>query len=135
MSHFTTVATQITDEPSLVKALGDLGFKQVEIHETAENLYGYRGDQRSQTAEIIIRRNYIGTASNDVGFKRQPDGTFQAIISQYDRSRFSKNWLDQLSQRYAYHLAVGKLEEQGFALIAEEKQADGRIHLVARRVS
>lgn len=134
MSHFTTLQTQFTDTSALVKALDDVGYKQVEVHESAQTLYGYQGDKRSQTAEVIIRRKHVGPASNDLGFKRQSDGTFQAIISDYDRHRHSQQWLNQLSQRYAYQAATAKLQEQGFALIAEEKQADGRIHLVARRV-
>jgi hypothetical protein len=120
MSHFTVLRTHITDVESLVKALAELGFPQVEVHQTAQHLYGYQGDVRPQTAEVIIRRQFIGRASNDIGFKRQEDGTFDAIISDYDRAR--------------YHVARARLEEQGFALVTEETQQDGQIHLVLRRM-
>lgn len=133
MSHFTVIKTQISDIEGLVKALDDSGFKQVEIYAEAQNLYGYTGDKRSQTAEVIIRRKYVGEASNDIGFKRQPDGVFEAIISAYDRHKYSSAWLEQLTQRYSYHVAKAKLTAQGFDLVTEEKQTDGRIHLVARR--
>ena len=135
MSHFTTVRTQFTDPTALVKALDDAGYKKVEVHNQAQNLYGYQGDVRAQTAEIIVRRNYVGRASNDLGFKRQNDATFEAIISEYDSRRHNEAWLQRLSQRYAYHVATAKLAEQGFNLVTEETQADGRIHLVARRIS
>jgi hypothetical protein len=135
MSHFTVLRTQITDAESLVKALAELWFTQVEIHQTAQHLYGYQGDVRPQTAEVIIRRTFIGPASNDIGFKRQEDGTFDAIISDYDRARYSPQWLNRLAQRYAYHVAKAKLAEQGFAWVAEEAQQDGRIHLVLRRMA
>jgi hypothetical protein len=135
MSHFTVLRTQITDTDALVKALADLGFTQVEVHQTAQHLYGYQGDVRPQTAEVIIRRQLIGPASNDIGFKRQEDGTFDAIISDYDRNKYSQQWLQRLTQRYAYHVARAKLEEQGFALVTEEKQQDERIHLVLRRMA
>jgi hypothetical protein len=134
MSHFTVLRTQITDTDALVKALADLGFTQVEIHQTAQHLHGYQGDVRPQTAEIIIRRRYIGPASNDIGFKRQENGTFDAIISDYDRGTYSQQWLNHLAQRYAYHMARAKLEEQGFALVSEEVQQGERIHLVLRRM-
>jgi hypothetical protein len=133
MSHFTVMNTLLKDVPALVKALNEVGFKQVEVSEEAQPLFGYRGDRRSQTAEVIIRRKYIGPSSNDIGFKRLENGTFQAIISAYDRHKYSQQWLDRVSQRYAYHVATAKLQEQGFNLIEEENQADGRIHLVARR--
>jgi len=118
-----------------VKALAELGFTQVEVYQTAQHLYGYQGDMRPQTAEVIIRRTFIGPASNDIGFKRQEDGTFDAIISDYDRARYSPQWLNRLIQRYAYHVAKTKLAEQGFALVTEETQQDGQIHLVLRRMA
>ena len=135
MSHFTVLRTQITNADALVKALADVGFKKVEVHETAEHLYGYRGDKRPQTAEIIIRRKFIGPASNDIGFKQQADCTFNAIISGYDRHKYSQQWLNRLTQRYAYHVACTKLKEQGFSLVSEETEKDGRVHLVLRRMA
>jgi hypothetical protein len=133
VSHFTTIKTRIADVNALVKALADLGFKQVEVHEEAQHLYGYQGDQRAQAAEVIIRRRYVGHASNDIGFKRQPDGKFEAIISQFDRAKCSQAWLDRLTQNYAYHTARAKLEEQGFILVSEERPQGGPIRLVLRR--
>ena len=135
MSHFTTLQTQITSIDGLVKALEDMGFTEVEVHEVAQNLYGYRGDQRKQTAEVIIRRKHIGSASNDIGFKQREDGTFEAIISDYDRRKYSEKWLGELFQRYAYHVASAKLKQQGFELVQEEKDKEGRIHLVLRRMA
>lgn len=133
MSHFTILKTQIVDIDALVKALADLGFMQVEVHPIAQGLYGYQGDLRPETAEVIIRREFIGPASNDIGFKRTPGGSFDAIISEYDRREYSQEWLNRLLQRYAYHAARAKLEAQGFDLVAEETEEDGRIHLVLRR--
>ena len=133
MSHFTTLQTQITDVKALRAALADLGFGDVEVHDRAQHLYGYRGDEREQTAEVIVRRKHLGWLSNDLGFKRNAGGTFDAIISNYDRRKYSQEWLDRLTQRYAYHAARAKLEEQGFVLTSEE-QKDGKIHLVLRRM-
>ncbi len=135
MSHFTTLKTQITDIKALQAALADLGFKQVEVHATTQPLHGYQGDVRPQTAEVIVRRKHLGWLSNDLGFKRNSAGTFDAIISDYDRGKYSPEWLGKLTQRYAYHVARAKLEEQGFDLVAEEKTQDGRIHLTLRRMA
>ncbi len=44
-----------------------------------------------------------------------------------------EQFLQQISQRYAYHAAKAKLEEQGFSLVSEETQEGERIHLVLRR--
>jgi hypothetical protein len=135
MSHFTVIRTQITDTEALVTALADLGLKHVEIHDTAQHLYGFQGDIRPQTAEVIIRREFIGPSSNDVGFKRNATGAFDAIISGYDRRRFSRRWLGRLTQRYAYHVAKARLSEQGFDLVSEEARPDKTICLRLRRMA
>jgi hypothetical protein len=133
MSHFTNIQTQIKDTDSLVKALADLGFKTVERYEIAQNLYGYEGDARSQTAEVIVRRQFIGEISNDIGFKRQPDGTFEAVISEFDRLKYSQSWLNRLTQRYAYHALVTHAPSQGFAIESEETLEDGTLRVVLGR--
>ena len=133
MSHFTTLKTNIVDAKALVAALDELGFKTVEVYEQPQNLYGYRGDQRPQTAEVIIRRKYVGRMSNDIGFKRQASGAFEAVISEFDRRKYSQTWLDGLTQRYAYQVSRARLEEQGFTLVNQEN-VKGQIHLVLRRV-
>lgn len=135
MSHFTTIKTKFANDNALLKALTDLDFRDVEHHQLPQSLYGYQGDLRPQSAEIIIRRKFVGPASNDIGFKRGSDGNFEAIISEFDRGKYSQTWLDNLLRRYAYHATVQKLvEEQGFSLVEEDQQESGAIHLVLRRV-
>lgn len=135
MSHFTTVKTRIVETDALVKALADVGFSSVEVHEMAQHLYGYQGDVRRQTAEVIVRRKFVGRASNDIGFKGNAEGVYDAIISGYDRSKFNDKWLSSLTHRYAYHAARDKLQQQGFDMISEETNADGQVHLVLRRMA
>jgi hypothetical protein len=134
MSHYTRLKTRITDANALRQALADLGFPTVEVHATAQPLVGFEGSQRAQTAEVIIRRRHVGALSNDIGFKRSADGSFEAVISEFDRKRYSQAWLDRLLYRYAYHATRALLKEQGFDLIQEEKTPDGRIHLRLRRM-
>ncbi|MEG4595403.1 DUF1257 domain-containing protein [Microcoleus sp. F8_C2] len=109
---------------ALVKALADMGFSNVEVHQTLQNLYGYQGDVRPEKGQVILRRQYIGSASNDIGFNRRQDGTFEAIISEYDRSRFSLEWLNQLAQRYNYH--AGTTTGTGETITAEGEIMSGR---------
>jgi hypothetical protein len=133
MSHFTCIKTQIKDKDALVQALADVGFKNVEVHETAQHLYGYQGDIRPQKAEVIIRRQDIGRASNDIGFKRQNDGQFEAIISEYDRCQYSHEWLNHVTQRYGYHALMATAPAQGFSVEEEETLEDGTIRVVVAR--
>lgn len=133
MSHFTSIKTQIKNVDALKKALMDLGFQDVEVHKTARNLYGYQGDVRSQTAEVIVRRQYISAASNDIGFKQQSDGTFEAVISEYDRKQYSQQWLNQVTQRYGYHALMASASEQGFSVEEQETLEDGTIRVVVAK--
>ena len=133
MSHFTCIRTQIKHPDALIQALADVGFNNVEVHETAQHLYGYQGDIRPQTTEVIIRREYIGHASNDIGFKRKEDGHFEAIISEYDRTQYSQEWLNSLTQRYGYHALMATAPTQGFSIEEEETLEDGTIRVVVAR--
>ena len=133
MSHFTAIRTEIRDINALVKALDDVGFNQVEVHQQAQNLYGYQGDVREQMAEVVIRRQHIGQWSNDIGFKNQSDGTFEAIISEYDRTKYSQQWLNELTQRYGYHTLMATAPVEGFAIEEEETLEDGTIRVVVAK--
>ena len=135
MSHFSRIRTRLVDADALVGALKEIGFDHVELYDQAQHLYGYLGDVRQQTAEVIIRRVHIGKASNDIGFKRGADGIFDAIISDYDKTKYSQKWLDKLTQIYSYNVTRSNLIKQGFAVVTEEKAGDESIHLVLRRMA
>lgn len=135
LSHYTTLTTRLTDAAALVAALSDVGFADVEVHETAQPLYGYEGDVRPQRAHVIVRRRHVGGASNDIGFERRPDGHFTAVISDYDRSLHDEAWLKRVTARHAYHVTAKTLAVQGFDLVDEQTDQDGTVRLVLRRVS
>jgi hypothetical protein len=73
----------LKDRRLLVAALADLGYSEVEEGE-ALPLFGYHGDRRPETAEIVVRRRHLGSASNDLGFARTPAG-YIPIVSEYDQ--------------------------------------------------
>lgn len=134
MSHYSKIETQIMEKESLLKALHDLGYTDIEMHDQAQNLFGYQGDVRPEQANIIIRRKFISPESNDVGFKLTAEGTYEAIVSEYDQELLGKDWVGRVSQNYAEHAVVSKLEQQGFSVA--EKKVDPipkKVHLVLRR--
>lgn len=134
MSHFTKVRTTITDQDRLVAVLRDLGFAEVESHAEPVHLYGYRGDVRPEKAEVAVRRRHIGRLSNDIGFHRAADGTFEAIISEYDRGKYDGPWLQKVAQRYGRLTALAYAESNGFAVAAEQTDArTGEVRLTLRR--
>ncbi len=135
MSHYTRLDTRIVSVEHLIAALADMGFDHVEHHDVAEHLYGYEGDVREDRAEVIVRRAFIGELSNDIGFRRTADGNFEAIISDYDRDTYGREWLGRLTQRYAYRVARDVLRDQDFDLVEESMDQDRRIHMTVRRMA
>lgn len=84
MSKFLSFQDYVLkDRRLLLAALADLGYAQVDEGE-ALALYGYEGDQRPETAEIVVRRRYLGAASNDLGFSRTAEG-YVPVVSEYDQ--------------------------------------------------
>jgi len=129
MSHFTSIALEIREKDALVAALNDLGFGNVEVHESPQPIRGYGGQTRR--AEIIIRG--IGYYTGDVGFRRTKDGRFEAVLDQDDEHQLGRDWRNRLLQRYGRHVAVAKLEKKGFRVVREETR-EGKLHLVMGRV-
>jgi len=90
----------LKDRRLLLAALADLGYTEVEEGE-ALPLYGYQGDRRPETAEIVVRRRHLGSASNDVGFARTPAG-YAPIVSEYDqRTLHGGRFLVELRTAYS----------------------------------
>ena len=104
MSKFLTFPEILfKDRNLLLAALAEIGFADVEEGDRLP-LYGYQGDRRPETAEIVVRRRLIGHASNDLGFALTPSG-YVPVISEYDeRTLLAGQFLTRL--RTAYSEAV-----------------------------
>jgi hypothetical protein len=134
MSHYSEVQIELADEGCLVAALTRLGFEgKVEVHKEAQALYGYQGDVRAQKAHLIIRRQHVGPAANDLGFERQADGKFRVWVSEFDQRKNGYNdaWLGKLKQAYGVEKARVEAKKRGYR-VSEQKMDDGRVRLVLR---
>jgi len=97
-----------------------------------QNLHGYAGDRREQTANIIVRRRYVGTAANDVGFKRKANGKYELVISEYDRGgKTGVNFMHKMKQIYAKHKTLKQLKKMGKTVTSIKTMKDGRIKIKA----
>jgi len=135
VSHYTTIKTQFMSRKHLVQALKDMGFQRVEVHDVAQPLHNFFEMGPSKKAEIIIRRDDDHISIADLGFKRGHDGRFEAIIDESDQLFYNQAWLQHLTQRYAYNVALDTLKEQDFELVDESVQSDQTIHLTLRRMT
>src|SRR5512139_3318828 len=123
MSEFLTAETaiQASHRDCFIKALEEVmpDWKgQIEVYEgQGELLMTYLArDQRGQRANIVIRRKHVGSASNDIGFRVNEKGTYDAIISDYDRGhsgngRYGRQWMDNLTKNYSWQIAQQQAEE------------------------
>lgn len=125
MSAYITLMTPMMDQESLLAALEDMGFHaaKIEVHATPVSLVGYQNDQRKQTAHIIIRRQHVGSGSNDIGFLSTNTG-FRAHISDYDQRQFGQDWLSKLNTRYQSRFSAkqARIEAEERRVLEEQKK-------------
>ncbi len=142
-SHYTNIALAITDQDALLAALADMGYEgKVEIHDTPVTLIGYDGAPRRLNgcevqAEVIVRRRHLWRAANDIGFARQPDGTYVAYVSEYDADVIAQqphpNWQERLLQGHGVYVAQQQLREMGCLDVEVTRQADGTVVVAGAR--
>lgn len=127
MSRYGTYATRFKNRQALIAELV-LRFKEVEVHDLPQTLYDYHGGPRPEKAEIIIRRQHVGSMSNDVGF-RLKDGCYQAVISDHDRrhavKRLDDEWMTKLTVAYNKRVVIPGLVAKGFRMSTMDQQQDG----------
>lgn len=127
MSHFTQLRTRMVERAYLLQALQDLGYS---YQEGPLEVYGFAGQHIRVEIKVPT-----GNRGHDIGF-RQVDGFYEIVadwwgIRDIDQEQFRQ----QVMQRYAYHAARARLEQQGFSLADEKVGEDGQIHLVLRRMA
>ena len=124
MSSYNEIQTTFSDQGCLVEALKEMGY-QPQVSEKPQHLEGYRGDERTQKAEIIIPRKQVGGASNDVGFKRNENGTFTAIVSDYDKgSCFGTKKQKELKALYAEKHSMKLAKANGLKFVGKKTSVD-----------
>ena len=126
MSHFTSIKTKMVIREYIRQAVERAGYT---CEEGDVEIRGYNG--QSTRVELRI---HTGNQGYDIGFRRS--GNVYEMIADWwgihdiDRKQF----LQKITQQYAYHATKAKLEEQGFNLVSEESRANGQIHLKLRRM-
>jgi hypothetical protein len=128
MSKFEGTATNMTEAEHLCAALEAVGYSPTQ-HETPVHLYGFTGDKRPEVAHIVVPRNQIGGVSNDIGFFKEADGTYRAIISKFDRFRHGQTWLGKLTQAYKEKQAMADGIKQGYCFTGKEILPTGKVRL------
>ena len=97
--YMTFTDAAFKDRQCLLNALAECGYAEIEEGE-ALSLYGYQGDRRPETAQVVVRRKFIGGASNDLGFQKTENG-YIPVISEYDQQTMMRGkFLTNLRTNY-----------------------------------
>ena len=114
MSKYEEMRTVRSHEGYLVEALKGMGYAP-EVCAEGNSLFGYMGDERPERAHIVIPRRQLDSASNDIGFRRDENGVYQAIISEYDRAiGFNEAWIGRISQIYKERQTMAVARAKGY---------------------
>ncbi|MCA2969335.1 MAG: DUF1257 domain-containing protein [Acidobacteriaceae bacterium] len=132
MSKYEELRTVLSDERFLLEALRDLGFSP-DVSGEGLSLYGYLGDERPEKANIVIRRRQLNSASNDIGFARDANGVYRALISEFDRGiGFDDAWLGRVAQTYKERQTMAVAKAKGYRFLGRqvvETQAGKKVQL------
>jgi Protein of unknown function (DUF1257) len=122
MSHFSTVRVQIKRGEVLHEALLDLGYTIVQNAEVR----GYQGNKT--TADYVVRQSN----GYDLGFRRVAE-EYELVADFWGAKIDQKQFVNQVTQKYAHKLLLKTTAEQGFNLEAEEVMQDGTVRVVVGR--
>ena len=124
MSHFSTIKTHLKEAKPLIKALDQLGF---EIDQEKKFVKGFKG----QFTAVDISMELPGNTK--VGFKWNNSSNAYELVTDLDLWNFDlpvERFISKITQMYAYHVIIGKTEEDGYQIVKEKNQNDGSIELV-----
>ena len=120
MSKYEELRTVLSEKRFLVEALREFGYSP-EVSNEGISLNGYLGDERPEKAHIVIRRRQLDSASNDIGFARDANGVYRALISEYDRGiGFNDAWLGRVAQTYKERQTMAVAKSKGYRFLARQ---------------
>lgn len=124
MSHKSTISLKINDRESLCQALDIMGVK----YQVAEQINGLKitsGYNVQADVDVLLLNDSNGRNMKAVGFKRNEDGTYEAVGDFYEISSARTkdgeslnqiSFKDAISKRYAYAKAIKQLSQIGLTV-------------------
>jgi len=125
MSHFTTVATKITNLTALTRALAKLKMKFTQAEEGVV-VRGWRG--QTSLAEVSINMGRY-----DIGVVKNEDGTYGLVADWWGvettAGKTEQEVVEEINKEYAYQTVVIACEDQGYRIDEQSVAEDGSIKL------
>lgn len=130
MSAYKTINCSFRDKKTLLECLKNLNFTPVEYND-GQNLRGFENDIREQKAEIIVPKQQISKASNDLGFSFDTKNKeYVMICSHYD---LHSGLADKIKQSYAITAIKSALKKNKFS-VKEDITIDNKITISAGKI-
>ncbi|NDJ54671.1 MAG: DUF1257 domain-containing protein [Chloroflexi bacterium] len=121
MSHFTRVRTKLRNLQTVQQALEEMGYNV-----DSGAVRGYAGMEAQ--ADLVVKMD----GRYDIGFRKEDDTV--VMVADFWGLRIDRDqFMNELSQRYAYMTVVEQAETGGWQKVTEEVQEDGSIRLVIQR--
>jgi len=95
-------------------------------------LIDWHGKPRPQSADLVIRRQYLGPASNDLGYVLDAEtGCYTEFVSDYDTKTGITGWIRKaIKEHYAATFAQKRAAKNGHKTRRRRRLEDGRLELV-----
>ena len=131
MSHFTKCDLKITNLVALKKALADMGLTFNEAkNEQGVVVRGYKGATLNAAVSIDMGKY-------DIGVVQQQDGTYELVSDWWGvettRGVTEKEFVEELTQKYAYQRVVIACEEQGYTMEETKTEENGTVSLTVKK--
>jgi hypothetical protein len=119
MSSVHPYPTQMEDRECIIAGIKQLGFNPTvlmagqtqKLRRYGPGNTGYIG----QEAEIIIPKEQINWASNDIGFRREANGKFTVIASVAgEYNELGPKWIVKMKQAYSEQKLMAMYREHGY---------------------
>ena len=128
MSHFTKIATQVTDLECLKQALDDLGYG---FTASKGEVKGH-GKQRRQ-ADLVVK---LPSTQYNIGFAKTSEGAYDLVADWWgvenETNVRQEPFVQQLKRKYAYHKVKSELKVRGLTIAEEQVEADQSVKLLVR---
>ena len=127
MSHFTSVKTKIKNMSMLRRILKELGYEYTEAEEGQKvKVLGYQGQKTDADLVIHASKTY------EIGVKQTAEGmVFVADWWGVETTRgvSEEDFVNQITQRYAYHTVKEAVSAKGYTVQEEEVEENETIKI------
>jgi hypothetical protein len=128
-SEFTIA--EFKDKALLLAALKAMGFCPVENAVMSDYWGEYKG--KAPNADIVIPKSQLKNSYDDIGFRRDANGNYSAVIGDMDSSRgFNSSWLDLIKGNYLEAGVIRQAKAIGLIPVSR-KVNNGKVTLVYQR--